>query len=105
MSTSVKQSAATAVHNVAVSIIDGNLLTLVFRFLHVAHVGQAQLVDWLIVANLQHLLHLALYLVGINQFVYQLVSHIVLRVGEGNHIIGILVQHLHTNLAAFRYTF
>ena len=63
MPAGVHQTTATAVHDVAIGVIDGNLLAFVLLFLDVAHVGQTQLVDSLVVTDFQHFLHFALHLV------------------------------------------
>ena len=71
MASAHKDSLCGLVHDVAIGIVYGNLLTVVL-LLHKLHVADADLADALVLVNLEQFLHLGFHLIVIEQAVDEL---------------------------------
>ena len=92
--------AGAAIDDVAVGVIDGNLVTVVVVSLHAGHVGEAQLADVVIASDFQQFLHLVFHLVGIEHAIDHFLGNEGLGVVESDEIVGIDVERVDGNLTA-----
>ena len=92
------------IDNVAVSVIDGNLLALLL-LLHVLHRADAHLVDFLVLVDVEQLLHLRLHLVVVEQFIDKFHLLQSLRALEHHKAVGVGVQRVGIDFAALAHGF
>ena len=102
MATAIYQVCDLAVHDVAESIVHGNLITVVVLVcFHVQHVGKGQLVDVVILVQFQSFLDFCLEFLGEDDLVNEFGGQVVVGIGKGEDaVIGQLIQLLGTHLAA-----
>ena len=99
----VHGTACACVDNLAISIVDGNLLALFLLTLDTRHLTQGQLGNIVISIYLEHLLYLTLHLVCIEQFVDHLSLDQTLLVSKGNELVSIGVQGVNADLTTLGY--
>ena len=102
MATAVDQVRDLAVHDAAEGVVHGNLVAVfVLISLHVQHIGEGQLGDIVILAELQAIFDLSLELLGEQDLIDELRRQIVVGIGKCHDaVVGQLVQLFRRHLAA-----
>ena len=91
------------VHDVAIGVIHGDAVSVVGSAGHSGHSCYAYCVHIVVILQIHQFLHLCLELVNIEQLVHELVFHVVFRIAQRYHVVGILVELCNGHLAALRH--